>query len=192
MLLLAKDPGCNVTAVELQQKAVDLMEQTVAGNHLEGRLRPILGDVREIRTLLPQGSFRHVLCNPPYYPVGSGRAAASEAQAIARTELCCTLTDVLKAAAWLLPTGGTLWMVHKPERLTDLLSGLRTHALEPKEIRLVAHQPGAEPSLVLLRAVRGGKPSLTVRPTLFLQTADGLPTEEYRRIYHLESFQPAT
>ena len=185
MLLLAKDPDCRVTAVELQEAAVALMRQAADQNRLEDRFTPLQGDIREIRSLLPHGSFRHVVCNPPYYPVGSGFTARSEAQAIARTELCCTLDDVLDAAGWLLPTGGDLCLVHKPERLTDLLSGLRARGLEPKALRLAAHQPDAKPSLVLLRAVRGGKPGLDVRPPLFLQTSDGLPTEEYRRIYHL-------
>ena len=185
MLLLAQDPGLTVTAVELQAEAVSLMEQTAARNGLEERLIPIRGDLREIRSLLPHGSFRHVVCNPPYYPVNSGFQARSEAQAVARTELCCTMENVLDAAAWLLPTGGTLWLVHKPERLADLLCGLRAHRLEPKVLRLVAHNPAAEPSLVLIKAVMGGKAALEVRPILFLQTPDGSPTEEYRRIYHL-------
>ena len=185
MLLLAQDPGLTVTAVELQAEAVSLMEQTAARNGLEERLIPIRGDLREIRSLLPHGSFRHVVCNPPYYPVNSGFHAHSEAQAVARTELCCTMENVLDAAAWLLPTGGTLWLVHKPERLADLLCGLRAHRLEPKVLRLVAHNPAAEPSLVLIKAVMGGKAALEVRPILFLQTPDGSPTEEYRRIYHL-------
>ena len=187
MLLLARDPGCTVTAVELQSKAVDLMERTVKQNGLTGRLIPVRGDVREIRRLLPQGSFRHAVCNPPYYPVDSGFPAQSEAQAIARTEQCCTLENVLDAAAWLLPTGGDFWLIHKPERLTDLLCGLRAHGLEPKRLRFVAYRSDSRPSLVLLRAVRGGRPGLDAQETLFLQNLDGTPSEEYKRIYHLNA-----
>ena len=66
MLLLARDPGCTVTALELQPEAVALMQEAVSRNGLDGRLLPLEGDVREIRSLLPQGSFRHVVCNPPY------------------------------------------------------------------------------------------------------------------------------
>ena len=186
MLLLARDPSCTVTAVELRAEAVALMEQTAARNNLAGRFTPLQGDVREIRALLPMGSFRHVVCNPPYYPVGSGFSARSEARAAARTELFCTLEDVMKAAAWLLPTGGCLWLVHKPERLTDLLSGLRSHGLEPKALRFGAHRVGAKPSLALLKAVCGGRPGLDLQPALFLQAPDGAPTEDYKRIYHMQ------
>ena len=185
LLLLERKKTLRMTGLELDAAAAQTARDNMARNGLEERLIPIRGDLREIRSLLPHGSFRHVVCNPPYYPVNSGFHAHSEAQAVARTELCCTMENVLDAAAWLLPTGGTLWLVHKPERLADLLCGLRAHRLEPKVLRLVAHNPAAEPSLVLIKAVMGGKAALEVRPILFLQTPDGSPTEEYRRIYHL-------
>ena len=185
LLLLAEDPTLTVTAVELQAAACEQLRQTVRENALEASVRILQADLREHRTCLPHGSFRHVVCNPPYYPAEAGFAAKDAAQAIARTELCCTLSDVTEAAAWLLQTGGTLDLVHKPERLTDLLYTLRARGLEPKTLRFAAHGPGARPSLVLLRAVRGGKPGLDAQPTLYLHNPDGSPSEEYRRIYHL-------
>ena len=109
---------------------------------------------------LPAGSFRYAVCNPPYYPVGSGYVPEDEALAVARTELRCTLEDACAAAAWLLQTGGSLWMVHRPERLTDLLCGLRAHDLEPKILKPVCAAPGAAPSLILVKATKGGKPGL--------------------------------
>lgn len=184
-LLLAQDRSRSVTAVELQQAACELMERSVRKNALEERFRILRGDVRQIRSLLPRGSFRHVVCNPPYYPVGSGFPPGDEAQAIARTELCCTPEDFCAAAKWLLPTGGSLWLVHKPERLAELCCALRAAALEPKRLRAVCPKPGSAPSLLLIRAVRGGKPGLDWLPPLVLKDENGAPTEEYRRIYHL-------
>ena len=183
LLLLAAGKAGHVTAVELQKQACAIMAQTRAANGLEDRLRIIEGDVRQIRSLLPQGSFRCVVCNPPYYPVGSGRAPESPAQAVARTELCCTPEDFCAAAAWLLPTGGSFWLVHRPERLAELCCTLREHGLEPKALRPVCPRPEAAPSLLLLRAVRGGKPGLLWHAPLLLADASGAPSPEYRRIY---------
>ena len=90
LMLLARDPALTVTAVELQEDACALMDRAVAENGLEDRFRVLQGDLRQIRSLLPAGSFRHLVCNPPYYPVGGGYVPADEAQAVARTELCCT------------------------------------------------------------------------------------------------------
>ena len=187
LLLLAEDPTRSVTAVELQPEACAVMAQTAAENGLEAALRVLCADLRQYRDLLPHGAFRHVVCNPPYDPVSSGLAPENPAVAIARTELCCTLDDAVSAAAWLLKPGGSLDLVYRPERLTDLLCTLREHRLEPKRLRFVCHSPGKTPSLVLVRAVSGGRSGLRAEPELLLHGADGAETDEYRRIYHLDS-----
>ena len=186
LLLLDRDPSLTVTALELRPEPCALMARSAAENGLGARFRVLQGDLREIRTLLAQGSFRHVVCNPPYYPVGSGYVPRDPAQAAARTELFCTLEEVCAAAAWLLPTGGALWMVHLPERLTDLLCALRAAGLEPKRLRPVCPRPDSAPSLLLIKAVRGGKPGLVWEASLVLAAPDGTPSEEYRRIYRTE------
>lgn len=185
-LLMAAQGHENITCVELQQDACKQAQRNIDENGLAGKMQVVCADVREIRTLLPHGSFNTVVCNPPYYPAGSGFAAKDERIAISRTELLCTLEDVCAAAAWLLQTGGSLFLVHKPERLTDVLLALRTHKLEPKLLRYVRHRADAPYTLILLKAVAGGKPGLTYAPTLTLFEAGGTPTDEYRRIYHLE------
>lgn len=186
MLLAAASEKTHITCVELQQDASLQTLHNIEANRLEERMSAVCGDVREIRTLLPHGSFDAVLCNPPYYPADSGFAAKDEAQAIARTELCCTLSDVCAAAAWLLPTGGSFYLVHKPERLSDIICELRAQRLEPKLLRFVQHRQDAAPSLVLIKAVCGGRPGLACQPPLILQNADGTPTDEYQTIYHME------
>lgn len=186
LLLLARDPSLTVTALELQPRSCALMEQAVRENGIAHSFHPIQGDLRRVRELLPAGRFSHVVCNPPYYPVGQGFAPEQQEQAVAKTELCCTLEEVCAAASWLLRTGGCLWMVHLPQRLTDLLCSLRAGGLEPKLLRTVCPKPNAAPSLLLLKAVRGGKPGLRWEAPLRLANADGSPTQEYRRIYHMD------
>ena len=161
LLMLARDPSLSVTAVELRTEACALMERSGAESGLGERFRVLQGDLRAIRELLPAGSFRYVVCNPPYYPVGSGFAPEDEAMAVARTELRCSLEDVCAAAGWLLKTGGCLWLVHLPERLTDLCCAMRAHGLEPKVLKPVCSAPGKTPSLLLIKATKGGKPGLT-------------------------------
>lgn len=185
-LLLAAATEAQLTCVELQEDAHRQTLHNIEMNGLEARMTAVCGDVRDIRALLPHGSFDTVVCNPPYYPAGSGYSAKNEALAIARTELCCTFEDICAAAAWLLPTGGSFYLVHKPERLAELLTTLRQHSLEPKQLRLVQHRQDSTPTLVLLKAVSGGKTGMTCLSTLLLQEPDGTPTEEYRRIYHME------
>ena len=185
-LLLAKEPDCRVTALELQAEACALAERTAAENGLTDRLRVLCGDLREPAVTAAAGRFDCVVCNPPYYPAASGKVSGDAALAAARTELYCTLEDVCAAAARLLKTGGAFFLVHKPERLTDVLCGLRAHRLEPKLLRLVRHTAEKAPSLVLVKAAAGGSPGLKYLPELILHEADGSQTAEYRRVYHLE------
>lgn len=185
LLLLSRRPDCRVTALELREEACAVARRNVADNGLEARMTVVQGDLREASSLPAPGRFDCVCCNPPYYPVGAGRAAASEAQAAARTEKYCTLRDVCIAAARLLKTGGSLYLVHRAERLAEVLCALREQRLEPKTLRLVRHESGKDASLVLVRAVLGGGPGLVCRPDLVLRGADGSESAEYKRIYHL-------
>lgn len=183
LLLLQRQPGLAVTGVELQPQALALAERAAAENGLAGQLRFLPGDLRQIRTLLPGGSFDLAVCNPPYYPPGSGALAPAAARRTARAEVDCTLEEVCAAAAWLLRWGGCFCLVHKPERLTDLLTALRRAGLEPKRLRLVCPTAASAPSLVLAEGRRGGRPGLRVEPPLILRQPGGTPTAEVDAIY---------
>lgn len=183
LLLLQRQPDLRVTGVEIQGAAVRLAERAAAENGLEGRLTFRHGDLREIKTLFPTGGFDLVVCNPPYYPPASGAVAQTAARRAARSEVSCSLEDVCAAASYLLRWGGSFCLVHKPERLCDLLCTLRQFAMEPKRLRFVCPADGSPPSLALLEGRRGGRPGLTVEAPLILQNADGSPTAELDAIY---------
>lgn len=185
LLLLARDPSLSVTAVELQEEPCRLLRQSAEKSGISHRVTVLQTDLRQ-KSSLPAGRFRHVVCNPPYYPAGSGFVPENEAVAIAKTELMCTLPEVAEAAKRLLQTGGSLWIVHRPERVTDLFCALRRADLEPKLLRPVLPRPESAPSLLLLRAVRGGKPGLRWLAPLVLADSDGSASKEYLRIYHME------
>ena len=183
LLLLQRQPGLSVTGLDIQPAAIRLAETAAAENALEDRLTFRTADLREVKTLFPTGSFDLAVCNPPYYPPASGALSADEVRRTARAETDCTLEDVCWAASWLLRWGGSFCLVHKPERLTDLLCALRASGLEPKRLRFVCKTAADAPSLVLAEARRGGKPGLTIEAPLILQNSDGTPTPEVDAIY---------
>lgn len=178
LLLAARDPSCTVTGIELDPEAYALgLENCVLND--PSRLRLLHGDVRQIRELLPAGSFSCVVSNPPYFPVGSGKAANAY-----RSELTLNLRELCEAAAWLLPSGGRFALVHRPERLCDLIWELRSHGMEPKRIQFVRHKADAPVCLVLIESRRGGKPGLQYLPDFIEFNPDGTETEAYRTAYH--------
>nr|WP_325213162.1 methyltransferase [uncultured Oscillibacter sp.] len=181
LLLLQRQRDLTVTGLDVQPEAVRLGKLAAAENGLEDRLFFRLEDLRE--TALPAGSFDLAICNPPYFPPSRGLPPKGEARRTARTEEHCTLEDVCRAAGRLLRWGGALCLVHKPERLADLLCALRENGLEPKRLRFVSARPEKAPSLLLLEARRGGKPGLRVEPPLLLENPGGSPTAELNRVY---------
>lgn len=161
LLLLARESSLDLSGVELDGEAAALARRNLAENGLSGVIRT--GDLRRVREQFPAGRFDLVVSNPPYFPAGSGESGGS-----ARMELCCTLTQVCAAAAFLLKNGGRFALVHRPERLAGLMEALGQSGLEPKRLQMVQHDRGKPPSAVLVEAVRQGRPGLSVLPTLIL------------------------
>ncbi|MBO2527851.1 MAG: methyltransferase [Clostridiales bacterium] len=182
LLLCARDENCSVTGVELDAQAHRLAQENIVQNGLRDRLTSILGDVRAIRTLLPAGGFSCVISNPPYFPVGSGKV--SSGNAAARSEETLSLRELCAAAAYLLPSGGRFALVHRPERLCDLVCTMRESGIEPKRIRFVRHSANSPVCMVLLEGRRGGKPGLEYLPDFVEFTSDGAETDDYRTAYH--------
>lgn len=178
LMLLAADPSLHLTGIELMPEAAKLAKENARDNGLDFSV--IEGDLRKIRTLLAAGSMDGVISNPPYFPVGSG-AAGTMPQA--RSEQTCSLDQLTAAAGWLLKTGGRFVLVHRPDRLADLICCLRQQRLEPKRIRFVRHRVQCAVNLVLIEARKGGKPGLSYENDLILFDHTG-ESEEYKRMYH--------
>jgi tRNA1(Val) A37 N6-methylase TrmN6 len=180
VLLCAKDPGCSVTGIELEEGAHLAALDNIRRNQLQDRLHSVCADLRSVNRLFPSGSFRYCISNPPYF---SGGPAAR--LTFARRDDCCNPEDLFRSAAWALQYGGSFFLVHKPERLGQLCGCATAAGLEPKRLRLVRHQEDKPITLILLECRKGGKPGLQI-DELSLYCKDGSPTADYRRIYHIQ------
>ena len=183
LLLLQREPSLTVTSLERLPDAVQLSERCAAENGLSGRLKSYCMDLRNAPQAFATGSFDLIVSNPPYFPAGHGAAPPDNVRRETRHECGCTLSELVQSAAYLLRWGGAFCLVHKPERLTDVLCCLRGGRCEPKRLRLVHAAPDAPPSLILVEARRGGKPGLTIERPLTLRRADGSSTPELDTIY---------
>ena len=183
LLLLQRQPDLRVTGIDIQAPAISLAEQAAVKNGLADRLTFRCADLRQARQYFPTGSFDLAVSNPPYYVPGSGKVSQDAARCTARSESEATLADICAAATYLLRWGGKFCLVHKPERLTDVLCALREAGIEPKRLRFVHNRAEYAPSLFLLEGCRGGKPGLTIEPPLILQGRSGTPSPELNAIY---------
>ena len=182
ILLALRKQDATVTGVEIDEHAAELSRASASYNGLSERAEFLTGDLREHRTLLKAGSFDLAVCNPPYYPVGSGKS--SRTQAAARDERSCTLEQVCQAAAYLVRYGGRFAPGPKPEHPSRAIVALAAVGLEPKRLRMVQHGPQDAPNLFLLEARRGGSPGLRVERPLILTDGNGRDSDEICKIYH--------
>lgn len=180
LLLCASDPNCHITGVELTENAHLSALENIHRNDLSGRMTSICTDLRCLPPEIAHGNFPVVLSNPPYFSGGP----ASVRHPIARREDCCTSDDLFRVAAGALRYGGAFYLVHRPERLAELIACATRYALEAKRIRPIRHHPGSPVTLVLLAFRKGGKPGLLWEEETLLDSA-GSPTDFYRRVYHL-------
>lgn len=184
LLLLARSEKLHMTGLELLPDAAELARENMEKNALADRSRIINGDIRRHRELFRSGAFDLVVANPPYFPLGSGKLSPDKGRAAARGEAECSLEDICAAAAFLCRTGGSVALVHKPERLSQVFCAMSARGIEPKRLRLVCYREGAAPSLVLIEGRRGGRPGLKIEPNLILTDGSGGESPEAKRIYH--------
>lgn len=179
LLLCAQDESCRVTGIELDERAHNGALENIRRNHLAQRMESICADVRRVPDSFAPGSFDCCISNPPYFSGGP----ASHFPA-ARREDECTLAQLMEAAAWAVKFGGDFFLVHRPERLAELIALGSQHNLQVKQLALVRHREDGPIALVLLRLRKGAKQGLTIQE-LALHRRDGRPTRVCREIYHI-------
>lgn len=179
LLLCARDGSCTVTGLELSETAHAAAEANIRRNALGERLNSICTDFRN----LPSdyiGRFHCCVSNPPYFSGGP----ASMATPLARRDDCCSPEELCKTAAHALRYGGDFYLVHKPEKLAQLISCGAAAGLEAKHLVLVRHKESGPITLILLQMRKGGKPGLQITEhSLF--DSQGEPTAYYREVYHI-------
>ena len=183
ILLSAKTGASHLTGLEIQEESADMARRSVSLNHLEEKIDIVTGDIKEAGKLFGPASFEVVTCNPPYMIGEHGLVSENTPKAIARHEILCTLEDVVAQSAKVLKTGGTLYMVHRPFRLAEIISTMINYKLEPKRMQLVYPFVDKEPNMVLLEAVKGGKSRMSVEKPLIVYKEPGVYTDEIYDVY---------
>jgi len=180
LLLCARDENCTVTGLEISEAAHNAALENIRRNNLGSRLKSICMDLRGISTEFLSG-FHCCVSNPPYFSGGP----ASLATPIARRDDFCPPDDLFHTASKALRYGGDFFLVHKPERLAQLIACGSAVSLEAKNLTLIRHKEDGPITLILLRFRKGGKCGLQIQEQSLFDAA-GKPTAYYRDVYHLQ------
>lgn len=182
LLLSTRDKSTQITGLEIQSEMVDMASRSVQVNELEQQIQILQGDLKELKQILGSAQFELVTVNPPYMPASAGRTNVIDSVTIARHEVMCTLQDVISAAASVLVYKGRLAMVHRANRLAEIIGLCQRADLEPRRLRLIQPRMGQKPNLVLVEAVKGVKPNLEVLENLMIYEGNNY-SQEIQAIY---------
>lgn len=181
LLLCARDTGCSVTGVELTSASHEAALENIRRNGLEDRLHSVCADLRVLPPELSDGIFHICVSNPPYFSGGP----ASKTLPLARRDDCCTPEDLFRCASKAIKYGGDFYLVHKPEKLAQLIAAGNTFSMEAKELTLIRHRTDSPISMIVLRFKKGGKPGLKLHEYSLFDSQDH-PTAFYRDVYHMK------
>ena len=185
LLLSAKTKNNSFTAVEIQEDVSDLAKRSVSLNNLDSQISVICMDLKNLDNTYKAGSFGAIVCNPPYKKFSSGITNISDTKTIARHEVLCSLDDVIRISSFLLKSNGSFYMVHRPERLCDIITTLHKYNLEPKIMRFIQPNSQKPANLLLIKAVKNAKPFLKLLPNLTIYDKNGNYTNEFLKIYNM-------
>lgn len=183
LLLSAKTATAKLYALEIQEEIALMAQRSVKLNKLEDRIKIDCGDLKNAVSLYGKGSFDKITCNPPYMKCGRGQQNDADTKSISRHEVMCTLDDVIKVSSELLIPKGRLFMIHRPNRLADIMCAMRKYKIEPKRMRFVHPSQSKTPNMVLIEGMRDGGDELKLMPPLYVYNDDGTYSDEINLIY---------
>lgn len=188
LLLALRFPAAGIIeGLEIQEDLYGLAMENLEANGLSGRVRFLLGDLRDHRRLFAPQSYDVLVVNPPYDNPGQGRESPSLRAATARQGVHCSLADVARAGRFLLRNRGRFYTVIRANRVSEMMEVLAMNSLEPKRWRSVHHRVHREASVVLLEATRAAAKGMRVEPPLVVFDAEGSYTPEALAAYDTEA-----
>ena len=175
-----------IIGVEIQKHSYDLANMSIDENKLNDRIKMINANLIGISNEIGIHSFDLVTCNPPFFKVGNNNINPLDSKAIARHEIMASLDDIVKEASLLLNNCGHLVMVHRPDRLLEILDTFRKYKIEPKRLQFIYPKVGSECNHILIDGVKDGNEGLRVLNPLYVYESDSKWTEDVLKIYNYE------
>ena len=184
ILLCGKTNLEKIVGVEVQKEVANMAKRSSKLNNLENKFEIINENIINLDNIYERNFFDVIITNPPYKKENTGIVNEEEKKLISRHEVLAKLEDYIKISNKLLKDKGEFYMVHRPERLVDIIAYMRQYKIEPKEIRFVCSHEKEPPKLVLIKGVKNAKPFLKFKEDLYIYNDDGSYTDEIYEIYN--------
>ena len=181
-LILSTKTKAKITGVEIQKEVSEMAKESVKINNLEKQITILNEDIK--RSTFESDTFDIITCNPPYFEVkAQSKFNKNDYKTIARHEINLNLEEIFQISKKILKNNGTRGLVHRPERLIDILIAMRKYNIEPKKIRFVYPKKNKPANILLIEGKKNGKKGLKILPPLYSHNEDGTYTEEIKKYF---------
>ncbi len=183
-LFISTRKDINIMGVEIQKEIYDLAIKSIKLNNKEDKIKIINEDVKNLVNIIPNESIDTITCNPPFFKLhDKSRLNDNKIKSIARHEILINLDDIFKCAKTLLKNGGNMAIVHRSERLCDIITLMRENNIEPKRIQFVYPHKNTESNIVLIEGIKCGKPGVKILEPIIAHEEDGEYTEKIKEMF---------
>lgn len=183
-LFLSSRTKNKIIGVELQKEIYDLAIKSVNINELQDKIEIINSDVKLLANMYETDTFDLITCNPPYFKVNQKtNINSNDIKAKARHELSLELNDIFKIAKKILKNNGRIAVVHRTERLIDIIMKMKENNIEPKRIKFIYPFENSKSNLVLIEGAKNGNSGLIVENNLIVHNKDGSYTDEVLKLF---------
>lgn len=182
-IIAGKTKASNITGIEIQRDMTEMANRSNKFNKLQDKIEFICEDLTNINNIKKISKADVVTVNPPYKLCNSGIVNPNDKMAIARHEICCNLEDVIIACRTLLKDNKRMYMVHRPDRLADIITLMRKNKIEPKRIQMVHPNTKKPPNIVLIEGQRDGGAFLKWEPPIYVYNDEGGYSDQIQVIY---------
>lgn len=183
-LILSTKTKAKIIGVEIQKEVFDLAQKSVNINKLNNQIEIINADINEMYNQFETESFDIITCNPPFFKVSKdSNLNKNDYKTIARHEVKLNLDDIFKIAKKLLKNNGYIAIVHRPDRLVDIITTMRKYNIEPKKIQFIYPKTNMEANILLVEGTKNGKEGLKILPPIYTHLDNGDYTDQIKRYF---------
>ena len=184
-LILSTKIKTEIYAVELQKEIYDLGKKSIKINNLDNQIKLLNKDVKDLSNIFETDTFDLITCNPPYFKIEEfSKLNDNSIKTIARHEKMIDLENIFKIAKKILKNNGKIAMVHRTDRLIDIIIEMKKNNIEPKRICYIYPKENTKSNMVLIEGAKNGKPGLIVEKPIIVHNENGDYKEEILKIFN--------
>ena len=183
-LILTTKTDASITAVEIQKDVYDIALKNLELNNKKNQINIINADIRDLYKNFETEYYDVIVCNPPFFKVSKdSHLNKNDYKTIARHEVFLNLDDLFSISKKILKNNGIISIVHRPERLLDIICAMRKYNIMPKKIQFVYPKKDKEANILLIEGTKNGNSGMKILPPLFVHNEDGTYTDEVKKYF---------